>query len=77
MITVTKLRPEGELLDEVEPGVKVWVLFIIRDSVAMPAIRDLVVLRDACATHELEMITRILSSASGSIETYTEMLHSR
>ena len=51
MITVTKLRPEGELLDEVKPGIKVWVLFIIRDRVAMPAIRDLVVLRDAGAAH--------------------------
>lgn len=51
MITVTKLRPEGELLDEIEPGIKVWVFFIVGDCVAMPAIRDLVVLRDAGATH--------------------------
>ena len=76
MFIVTNLKPEGELLDEVEPGIKVRILLIVRDGVTVPAVRNLIMLREAGAPHYLE-ITKISSSAGGTIETYTEMLHIR
>lgn len=51
MIIVTNLKPEGELLDEVEPRIKVRILLIVRDGVAVPAVRDLIMLREAGAPH--------------------------